>query len=344
MQPKRARTIQEAEPHTSLRSAHQLEHVEHLMRILASGERLERGGVMVQEHLATGGKRIRARLALSATAALGGQREDALGWAAAVELLHNATLIHDDIQDGDRMRRGQPTTWVRHGASQAINAGDLLLMLPFLAVGHGDLPATVRWHLSEALARHATSIVRGQVEDLDLLSSENFQQSSYLRVVRNKTGGLFSLPVEGAALITGRTSEDAQSLADAFMPLGTLFQMQDDVLDLYGSKGREVPGADIREGKVSALVVNHLARHPEERSWLVNLLRTEREATEQSEVERTIRRFRDSGALSDTLNQIRTLAASVHTSPVLNAAPALHRVARELAVLAVAPIQHLWAK
>ena len=92
------------------------------------------------------------------------------------------------------MRRGQPTTWVRHGASQAINAGDLLLMLPFLAVGHGNLPAPVRWRLSEALARHATSIVRGQVEDLDLLSSENFQQSSYLRVVRNKTGGLFSLP------------------------------------------------------------------------------------------------------------------------------------------------------
>lgn len=344
MQPKRARIIPEVEPHTSLRSVHQLEHVERLMRTLAGGDRLERGGIMVQEHLATGGKRIRARLALAATAALGGQREAALGWAAAVELLHNATLIHDDIQDGDRMRRGQPTTWVRHGSSQAINAGDLLLMLPFLAVSHGDLPAAVRWRLSEALARHATSIVRGQVEDLDLLPSENFQESSYLRVVRNKTGGLFSLPVEGAALITGHTSEDAQAMAEAFMPLGTLFQMQDDVLDLYGSKGRELPGADIREGKVSALVVNHLVRHPEEQPELLELLRTKREATRQSDVERTIRRFRDSGALADTLHQIRSLAASVHTSPVLSAAPELHMVARELAVLASAPIQHLWAK
>ena len=122
MQPKLVLLRHDTEPPTSLRSAADLDNVERLMRSLASGDRLERAGVMVQEHLATGGKRIRARLAMCATAALGGDRGDAIGWAAAVELLHNATLIHDDIQDGDRMRRGEPTTWVRHGAAQAINA------------------------------------------------------------------------------------------------------------------------------------------------------------------------------------------------------------------------------
>jgi geranylgeranyl diphosphate synthase type I len=327
---------------TSLRSAANVDAVERLMRALASGDRLDRGGVMVQEHLATGGKRLRARLVLTATAALGGQRGDAVGWAAAVELLHNATLIHDDIQDGDRMRRGEPTTWVRHGAAQAINAGDLMLMLPFMALRHGELAAAVRWLLSEALSQQAIQIVRGQVEDLDMLSSESFSWSSYLRVVRNKTGGLFSLPIQGAALITGHSPEQALRLAEAFLPLGSLFQMQDDVLDLYGDKGRELPGADLREGKVSALVVAHLSRVPEDRHWLTALLRTDRDATSQVDVERAIRRFRDSGALSDTLAHIQQLAETVHRSPVLAEVPLLHAVARQLAGLAVAPIRHLW--
>jgi hypothetical protein len=111
-----------------------LSDVEDAMSRLAVGTRLERSGHMVQEHLATGGKRLRSRLALSAIEAMGGTREHGVGWAAACELVHNATLIHDDLQDGDRVRRGNPTTWVRHGAAQAINAGDLLLMLPFLAI------------------------------------------------------------------------------------------------------------------------------------------------------------------------------------------------------------------
>ena len=95
------------------------------MASLATGERLDRLGPIVRQHLETGGKRLRARLALAATEALGHQRADAISWAAACELLHNATLIHDDVQDGDRVRRGEPTVWVRHGIPQAINAGEI---------------------------------------------------------------------------------------------------------------------------------------------------------------------------------------------------------------------------
>ena len=79
-----------------------LDEVEQRMRHLSAGDRLERAGVMAQEHLATGGRRIRARLALAATACLDADPARAVAWATAVELLHNATLIHDDIQDGDR--------------------------------------------------------------------------------------------------------------------------------------------------------------------------------------------------------------------------------------------------
>ncbi|MCA9571733.1 MAG: polyprenyl synthetase family protein, partial [Myxococcales bacterium] len=99
--------------------------VESLLLDLATGERFERLGVIAREHLATGGKRLRARLALATMQALGGDRREAVPWAAAAEMLHNATLVHDDLQDGDAVRRGHPAVWARHGANQAINVGDL---------------------------------------------------------------------------------------------------------------------------------------------------------------------------------------------------------------------------
>jgi geranylgeranyl diphosphate synthase type I len=323
-----------------LRSSDQLDDVEQLMRSLASGERMERTGVMVQEHLATGGKRIRARLTLCAMEALGGKRVDAVGWASAVELLHNATLIHDDIQDGDRVRRGQPTTWVRHGVAQAINAGDLLLMLPFMAVEHA--PERLRWRLCQLLATGAAEVVRGQVEELSMLPAESLSSESWRRVVEGKTGGLFCLPVEGAALLAGHSASEARAIADAFMPLGVLFQLQDDVLDLYGDKGRGAVGADLREGKISALVVAHLRRCPEDRSWLLDLLRTPRDETTQEVVEEAIARFDRSGALADVLSDLLELLSQVERAEVLARYPALRGVALQITALAMQPIAHLW--
>ena len=95
--------------------------VESRMIDLAGDRARDPGARMVREHLDTGGKRLRARLAIAACQALGGRAEDAIDWAAAVELLHNASLVHDDIQDGDRTRRGKPALWARYGPAQAIN-------------------------------------------------------------------------------------------------------------------------------------------------------------------------------------------------------------------------------
>jgi geranylgeranyl diphosphate synthase type I len=327
-----------------LRDDHLLDAVEALMRRLAAGGRLERAGVMAQEHLATGGKRLRARLALAALEALGGRRADGVGWAAAVELLHNATLIHDDIQDGDRVRRGEPTTWVRHGVGQAINAGDLLLMLPALAIGETDAPPATCWALSQTLHRHAVQIVRGQSEEMSLLSSGRLDRASYRHAAVGKTAGLFTLPVEGAALLADRTPEEARALGDAFGELGLLFQLVDDVLDLYGDKGRRERGCDIREGKVSALVVCHLARIPGDAAWLKQLLETPREQTDAEQIEEVSMSFWASGALQDTLDWIQALVRRAERSPALAREPALRAVALGLAALACAPIEHLQAE
>jgi geranylgeranyl diphosphate synthase, type I len=307
-----------------------LARAEALMHELVGSCNAERGARMAREHLGSGGKRLRARLALAATVALGGLPSHAVVWAAAVELLHNATLVHDDIQDGDRYRRGHPTLWTTHGTAQAINAGDLMLMLPYVAVAR--LPASLAASLSAALAGAAVHTVRGQISELDLLGSELFDWSSYRRAIAGKAGALVALPVRGAAILAAHPSGEA--LADEFAELGVLFQLQDDVLDLYGDKGRERAASDLFEGKVSALVVAHLERRPSDRAWLRELLCAPRHETSVAEVRRAVAAFVESGALAITLARIDELAARARDSALLAEVPALRRVALELVDLA----------
>ncbi|MCP4805737.1 MAG: polyprenyl synthetase family protein [Proteobacteria bacterium] len=304
-----------------------LSEVEALMVKLSAGRHLERCGAMAVEHLTGGGKRIRARLALAAHAALTGTTAGSLGWAAACELLHNASLVHDDLQDGDTVRRGSPTLWAKYGAPQAINAGDLLLMLPTLALDHVEADDGTRWRLSRCLAEHAADTVRGQSLEMTLLNSRRVGWNDYLRGVDGKTAGFFGLPVHGAALLAGRNGLEARALAAEFRRIGVVFQLQDDVIDLFGEKGRGAVGADIREGKVSALVVEHLRLYPEDTGWLLSILETPRDETTNTQVAEVCRRFSDGGALDEVLDRIYEFSAATYRSTVLDDEPALRKVA-----------------
>ncbi|HEY1100055.1 MAG TPA: polyprenyl synthetase family protein [Myxococcota bacterium] len=300
---------------------------------------------LVCDHLETGGKRIRARLALAAASALGVSTTTATPWAAAVELLHNATLVHDDLQDGDRTRRGRPTTWAVHGMAQAINCGDLMLMLPTLLAAEVPASEAVRFRLSTSLARRAAATVRGQAADLNLRSTVDHGDpvDAYIRCIEGKTGELFALPVEGAALIAGHDVDTARALAEPFFVLGQLFQLQDDVLDLFGDKGRDARGADVREGKVSALVVEHLRLHPADRAWLLNILDTPRDDTADVDVAAVIDRFERGGALTAVLRRIGALATRAHQAPAHAERPELQALVVELIGLVLKPIQALYA-
>ncbi len=295
-----------------------------LRLVRALGGRL---AAMGTEQLAGGGKRLRARLALASARVLGATDADAVPWAAAVELLHNATLIHDDVQDGDRMRRGRPALWVRHGVAQAVNAGDLLLMLPYQAIA--ETPSERRADLCSLLAEHAIATVRGQADELDLLGGERLDWSSYSDASAGKTGAMFALPIVGAAVLAGRSREDASRLAEPFVELGMAFQIYDDVLDLYGDKGRERPGSDLYEGKVSALVVEHLVRRPGDRAWLLELLAAPRETTPPAGVRRAIEAFRASGAVAGAVARMQ--AHLDRAAGALAREPGLQSIARGLA-------------
>lgn len=313
--------------------------VERTMGRLARSGQIDRAGAMASEQLATGGKRLRARLALSSCRAFEVDTSACVPWAAAVELLHNATLIHDDIQDGDRTRRGEPTLWVKHGVAQAINAGDLMLMLPFLALA--ELPARQAGQLSRLLAEHASRTVRGQVEELGLLSSGRLDWDSYLHAVAGKTGALLALPVLGAAILAGREDAFLSDIDQLFCELGITFQLQDDVVDLFGDKGREVVGCDIYEGKVSALVVLQLSRRPDTRTELLDMLAKPRELTTPADVARARHMFSESGALDELLAAISLRANAIRQSSVLLREPRLRRLTEDLLGLALAPIGHL---
>lgn len=314
--------------------------VEEMMADLATGKRFDQLGAIVREHLATGGKRLRARLALATVQALGKPRELGIPWAAAAELLHNATLVHDDIQDGDPMRRGRPAVWSRHGVNQAINVGDLLLMLPYRAVHHLEVDDGVKWALSNALSSYAEDVVRGQSEEMGLLPHCRFDWEGYRGAAEGKTAGLFALPVYGGARIAGCTHEEANGMAKEMRSIGLLFQIADDVLDLYGDKGREAPGADLREGKVSALVAEHLRLHPRDGDWLVPLLSCPREETSHRLVTHAIDRFRHGGALSTVWRRMNEIETNIRSSDALSSTPKLHAAALDLVHRALRPIRH----
>lgn len=313
-----------------------LERVETRMSELAGNRTTDAGANMVHEHLETGGKRLRAKLALSACEALGGRADHAVDWAAAVELLHNASLVHDDIQDGDRMRRGKAALWARYGSPQAINAGDLLLMLPFRALAR--YPADQQVALVQILAEYAERTVRGQISERDLTASTAGDWGAYFDAVAEKTGTLFALPVRGAAELASVSTEHATELARTFASIGVLYQLQDDLLDLFDAKGRGSRGSDIYEGRVTAVVLTHLDLHPNDSSQIFAVLCKPREQTTPRDVAQLIERFVQKGCTQQLLERIELLASELLDADALRAAPGIHTVAQELVHRVLAPL------
>lgn len=319
----------------------------HLVAIEAQMQQLCMGGgspelsAIAWEHIAAGGKRLRARLALFAVQVLGGRAIDGIAWGASCELLHNASLIHDDIQDGDRYRRGTQALWARHGIAQAINAGDLCITLGYSAIGEIPVSDGLRWQLARAVARSSRRIVEGQAAELYLLQSGVPGWSDYAACVEGKTSALFALPIEGAALLAGWPAAEAAQLADAFRPLGLLFQIQDDILDLYGNNGRDMPGSDLaQDGKASAFVVEHLRLHPGDQGWLMDILTTPRAQTSRESIAQVTERFAAGGALQAVWQRIDAIHHELTSSAALTREPALCELANRFVSEALQAVAH----
>jgi len=289
---------------------------------------------MVEEHLETGGKRTRARLALAAGSALGVESDALVPWAAACELLHNATLVHDDIQDGDRIRRGEPALWVRHGRAQAINAGDALLLLPMTVLEAADaLDDGLRWRLTACLTRRALATASGQAAEIRLPTSVLREAAeawgAWLDAARGKSGQLFALPIEGAALVAGWEPGLARVLGDRLTELGVLYQIHDDVLGLFAERSGRVPGSDVREGKITSLVAVALER-AEHRRPVREMLERAPEITDE-DVRRLGQHFVASGTLRTLVERARVSTRRLIDEPTLAHTPELAAIVARLA-------------
>mgnify|MGYP000053032453 CR=1 FL=1 len=291
-------------------------------------------------HLGTGGKRLRALVPLLTAEALGADPVRLRPFAAACEMLHNATLVHDDLQDGDTTRRGRPTVWKRWSAAQAINLGDAMFYWAVALLGRIEASDPLRWETVELLLRGTLRVIDGQAREFQLKDDPAPTMASYVRMIEGKTSGLFEIPLVGAARLCGAAPETAEALRGAARDLGVLFQIQDDLLDLYGEKGRERRGTDVAEGKISVLVVHALERAPAgEARRLREVLARSREETTDDDIAWADGLFRRCGAVRFALDEIARRERAAVERPELAATPRLRDLLAGLGDAFLEPIR-----
>lgn len=252
---------------------------------------------MLHYHFHSGGKRLRPLLTYAAGVCYGNKKgkkeilDRFTPYALAVELTHNATLIHDDLQDGDRTRRGMETLWVKYSSAQAINCGDAWFFVPQLLIQDADYSAELKLDLLAVLQRKTLAVIQGQADEFALkekfFRDEEISIKQYLSMVEGKTSALFSMPLFGGAKIAGASAIEQRALDDSALHLGRAFQIQDDLLDLWGQKGRDQVGSDIAEGKLSypmVLAFSQLRRGSSERKKLEQILKAPREETKPEDI------------------------------------------------------------
>ena len=256
----------------------------------------------VANHLiSSGGKRLRPMLTLATAALAGYQGEGHVKLAAAVEFMHTATLLHDDVVDESDMRRGKPAARMVWGNEASVLVGDFLLGQAFkMMVEVGSLRAL------DILSTAAAVIAEGEVMQLAAAKNTSTTEDEYLAVIRGKTAELFAAACEVGPVIAERPKAE-QAAARAYgMNLGIAFQLVDDALD-YGGKSQKLgknTGDDFREGKITLPVVLAFRRGSEqERAFWKKVLVDG--AIADGDLETAIGFMTRHGALTDTIERAR---------------------------------------
>jgi len=204
------------------------------------------------------GKRIRPLLVLLTTASAGGNWQNALPAAAAIELIHNFTLIHDDIEDNSEYRRGRPTVWKKWGIPQAINSGDTMFTLAnlvILEIDEGQSHTSLK--ASKILQQTCLRLTQGQFLDLSYENRSSITADDYWSMIGGKTAALIGASAELGALIAGVDELKREHYKNFGISLGLAFQIQDDLLGIWGDE--EITGksteSDLVAGKKSLPVI-----------------------------------------------------------------------------------------
>ena len=207
-----------------------------------------------------GGKRLRPCISMLSCEAVHGDVKNVMPLAIAIEMIHNFTLVHDDIMDKSKLRRNLSAVHIKFGEPTAIIAGDLLFAKAFEAMH--DIPGnfSVFKEVDFGLIECIMDICEGQQLDMDFEKRQNVTEKEYLEMIRKKTAVLFMFAAGGGAIVGGGTREEINALKEYGKSLGLAFQIQDDYLDISSKEktlGKDI-GNDIRNGKKTLIAVHSL--------------------------------------------------------------------------------------
>jgi geranylgeranyl diphosphate synthase type I len=252
--------------------------------------------------LSAGGKRLRPYLTIKACQASGGNMKDAISFAAALEILHNFSLVHDDVMDHDELRRGKPTVHKRYSEPMAILAGDLLFSKVYQSI-IDYAPA----HLSAddilfALRKITDAIIllcEGQALDISFPKATDVSIEDYLFMIGAKTSALFKACAEVGGIAAGATNEVIDSLGRFAWNAGLAFQITDDILGLTADESKlgKPVGSDIREGKKTIITI-HALKHADEEQLSILQQAMRGSDSDIKDIERAIKVVKDLGSIS----------------------------------------------
>ena len=223
----------------------------------------------IWEILDRGGKRWRPALFLLICEALGKKADDYLDFAIIPEVIHNGTLIIDDIEDSSELRRGKPCTYKIYGVDIAVNAGNTMYYLPLLPLmeKRWQIPSDKLRDIYEVYVQEMINLSLGQAMDIawhrGIANADSLSEEDYLQMCAYKTGTLTRMAARLAAVLADADRELVEKLGRFAESIGVAFQMQDDVLDLTGKEFAEKKGGrgqDIKEGKRTLIVIRTLKK------------------------------------------------------------------------------------
>lgn len=250
-----------------------------------------------EDLVAAGGKRLRPSLAFLVGRMLGAGEESVMQVALSVELLHSASLLHDDLIDDADTRRGTEAAFRRYGNVVSVMSGDFMLARVLGLLARSGSP-----EFTQLMADTAAAICEGEVLQFQVASLGDYSYENYYQVIEGKTAALLAAACEGVALLAGAPDAQRSALRRYALCYGRAFQMQDDFLDLLGNATRlgKPVGGDLREGKATYPVLNLLIEHGCEEARAI----LERRASEPGDVERMIELVHQHGSHLATRERI----------------------------------------
>ena len=260
-------------------------------------------GHCAKYQLQSGGKRFRALLALMTADIFRLDLKSSIDIAVCCEFIHNASLIHDDLQDRDLLRRGLPTIWNRFGDHSAINLGDYFISGSYDMLTKIKVDPEFKCFAVSELSKIIKQTLKGQ--SLEILGRSDFdlRMEDYESTAKAKTGGLICLPIKLVMILMGKQINHKN-----FRPLyeaGLAYQIQDDLSDFLGIKDRGLPGRDLKEGKMNVLIMHFLKYATSgEKFLLQEFLKKKSESISEEDILNWIKTIKSKGIIEKSIEHL----------------------------------------